>query len=293
MNRSIVALVTGGTAGIGFQTARALAIQGAQVFVTGRDRRRGEDAVADLRREAGHDHVEFVAVDHSLARANAQCAQTLSTRTDRLHVLINNAGGSPSGRRVTTEGYETTLALNFVGPVTLTQAVMPLLRVPTSARIVNLVSSAHAMWKTDPFEDLQASHRYVMIEAYARAKLLNLLWTFALARRLEGSSLTVNATNPGMAWTPLTQALTPADVPAWRWFWPVVRWFQRRASAEQAARSSILLASSPTLQGISGTYFESRGRPRRPSALARDELLQERALALGEQLVTRVLAEVA
>jgi NAD(P)-dependent dehydrogenase (short-subunit alcohol dehydrogenase family) len=278
-------LVTGATSGIGFHTALGLASRGARVFVTGRDAGRGADAVEALRRAAGHDAIEFLAADAASVRENHALASRMVREVGRLDVLVNNAGALPSARRVTDERCEASLAANFVGPYALTDRLLPLLRSSVPARVVNVVSSAFQMWKGDPFEDLQSERDYVGIRAHARAKLLNLLWTFALARRLEGTGVTVNATNPGMAWTPGTRALTPEAVPAWRLIWPVVRWFQRRASAAVAARSSIFLAASPDVADLSGAYFDEMRR-KSPSI---DLVLQERAWETGATLVAHAL----
>lgn len=284
--KGTVALVTGATAGIGFYTAQALVTLGARVVVTGRDTARGEAAARQLAGRAWHDQVRFVAADHATVADNQALAEHLGGELDRLDVLVNNVGSAPSGqRRQTPDGYETTLAVNFVGPAALTAGLLPLLRQSAPARVVTVVSSAHTMWKRDPFEDLHAQQRYVGIEAYARAKLLSLLWTLALARRLEGAGVVVNASNPGMAWTPGTQALTPQAVPAWRLVWPLVRWLQRRASAEAAARSSVFLASAEQAAAITGRYFESKAQPKRPSALALDTGNQERAWELAATLI--------
>ena len=281
-----VALVTGATAGIGFHTARALVTMGARVVVTGRDPARGQAAAQQLAGHAWHDQVRFIATDHATVADNQVLAEQLAGGLDRLDVLVNNVGSAPSGQRhQTPDGYETTLAVNFVGPAALTTGLLPLLRQSAPARVITVVSSAHAMWKRDPFEDLHLQQRYVGIEAYAHAKLLGLLWTLALARRLEGTGVVVNATNPGMAWTPGTQSLTPQAVPAWRLVWPLVRLLQRRASAEAAARSSVFLATSEEAAGITGQYFESRSRPKRPSALALDVGNQERAWKLAATLI--------
>jgi NAD(P)-dependent dehydrogenase (short-subunit alcohol dehydrogenase family) len=280
--RGKVALVTGATAGIGFHTAQALVTMGARVVVTGRDPTRGQIAAQRLAGQAWHDQARFIAADHATVAGN----QALAEQLDRLDVLVNNVGSAPSGRRrQTPDGYETTLAANFVGPAALTTGLLPLLQHSAPARVVTVVSSAHTMWKRDPFVDLHAQQRYVGIQAYAHAKLLSLLWTLALARRLEGSGVMVNATNPGMAWTPSTQALTPQAVPAWRWVWPLVRPLQRRASAEHAARSSVFLAAAEEAADITGQYFESRAQPKRPSTLAQDVDNQERAWELATTLI--------
>ncbi len=280
-----VVVVTRATAGIGFHTAQALTTMGARVVVTGRDPARGQAAARQLAGRARPDRVRFIAVDHATVVGNQALAGQLATELDRLDVLVNNVGGAPSGqRRQTPDGYETTLAVNFVGPAALTTGLLPLLRRSAPARVVTVVSSAHAMWKRDPFADLHAQQRYVGIQAYAHAKLLSLLWTLALARRLEGTGVVANATNPGMAWTPGTQALTPQAVPAWRWVWPLVRLLQRRASAEAAARSSVFLAAEAAA-GVTGQYFESKAQPKRPSPLALDVGHQERAWELAASLI--------
>jgi NAD(P)-dependent dehydrogenase (short-subunit alcohol dehydrogenase family) len=140
------------------------------------------------------------------------------------------------------------------------------------------------MWKRDPLADLQSEQQpYVGISAHAHAKLLNLIWTIALARELEGTAVTVNAVNPGAAWTPGTAALTPEAVPAWRLIWPLVRFFQRRGSAEKAARTPIWLASDPAAAGLNGGYFENQRRKQLPEiAVDRD---QERVVSRAADLL--------
>jgi len=282
------ALITGGTAGIGFYTAVGLAKRGARVFVTARHESRGREAISEIRRLAGHDATELLIADASSLRVNVELANEVSKRVPQLDILVNNAGRVFPDRRETVEGVEATLALNFIGPFALTTHLLPLLARSHSARVVNVVSSAFAMWKRDPFEDLDARQHYVGIEAYARAKLLNLLFTLALARMLDGTGTVANAVNPGMAWTPGVAALTPAAVPQWRFVWPVVRWVQRRGSAEAAARAPVFVASSPDAGRLSARYFDGMKEKRLPLRL-RDVAVQHRAWNLGESFVSRIL----
>jgi NAD(P)-dependent dehydrogenase (short-subunit alcohol dehydrogenase family) len=276
-------LVTGATAGIGFHTAALLAAMGARVFVTGRNESRGLEAVSTIRRRAGHEAVDFIMADASSVGGNVSLADQVARRVDQLDVLVNNVGGGPFPNRTeTADGFEATLALNFIGPSALTLRLLPLLQSgPT--RIVNVVSSsAFHFWKRDPFDDLEARQRYVGIEGHAHAKLLSILFTLSLARRLKETPTVVN---PGMAWTPGTAALTPQAVPQWRFVWPIIRWFQRTASAEKAARGPVFLASSSGAT-FSGRFFEGTAEKALSGRLV-DPVLQDRVWQLGESLVAQ------
>jgi NAD(P)-dependent dehydrogenase (short-subunit alcohol dehydrogenase family) len=277
------ALVTAATAGIGFFTAAGLAEQGWALVVTGRDQRRGERAAGELRQRAEHDAVTFLSVDHSTAAENSRLAATVVDQVEPLDLLVNNAGGIYAERWETTDGYEGTLAMNFVGPVALTRGLLPTLR-RTHGRCINIVSSALKMAKGDPFADLSLEQGYVGIKAYGRAKRLNVLWMRALAAREP--DISVYAVNPGMAWTPSTQALTPAAVPAWRLVWPIVRWFQRRASPEAAATRPVRVATAPN-PAASGTYINDKGKPERLPDDFSDDTLLARVWSLGETLSAR------
>ena len=138
-------LITGATSGIGFYTALALASKGARVLVTGRDKERGREAVGELRRRAGHDRIDFLAVDHSTVGGNRDLAERISNQLDRLDVLVNNVGGIYARRWETEDGYEATLAMNFLGPFALTDGLLSLLLESAPARVVNVTSAAHKM----------------------------------------------------------------------------------------------------------------------------------------------------
>jgi len=283
-----IILVTGATSGIGFYAARDLASKGARVIVTGRAGRRGSRAVLSLRDRLGDDRVEFLSADHSTVGGNRELATRVLGRVGLLHGLVNNVGGFYNYRSLTEDGYEATLATNFVGPFALTEALLPVLAGGAPARVVNVASAAHAMWRGDPLEDVQCEGAYLGLRAYARAKLLNVLWTFALARRLGDGGVVANATNPGTAWTAGTQGIAPRGMPAaQRFLWPVFRRIQQRGSAEKAARSTVFLMSSSEVAGVTGAYYGSDTKPKRPSALALDEGEQERAWDLAAALVAR------
>lgn len=280
-------LVTGATSGIGFYTARNLASKGARVIITGRDGQRGRQAVRSLRHQVGDDRIEFLPADHSTVGGNQKLAEQISRHVDRFDGLVNNVGGFHNDRIETEDGYEATLAMNFIGPFALTEALLPVLVQSAPARVVNVASAAHAMWKRDPLEDIQSEESYLGLRAYARSKLLNLLWTFALAHRLGNSGVVANVTNPGTAWTSGTQGIAPHGMPAvQRFLWPVFRRIQRSGSAEKVANSPVFLMSSSEVAGVTGMYYESNTKPKRPFTLALDKDEQERAWDLATALVS-------
>ncbi|MGA8416049.1 MAG: SDR family NAD(P)-dependent oxidoreductase [Candidatus Dormiibacterota bacterium] len=277
------AVVTGATAGIGFQTARLLALRGATVLITGRDPARGADAVRAIRELAGHGQVEFVPVDHSTIAANESLARLIASRFDHLDVLVNNVGGIFPKRLLTEDGYEMTLAVNFLAPFVLTEALIPLLATRSGqVRCVNVVSSSFKMTKGDPFDDVQAEKNYVGIYVHGRAKLFTLLWTMGVARRVSPGELIATTVNPGMAWTPMTQSLTPEAVPAWRYIFPIVRFFQRRADPVRAARHcEALVFAEPA--DVVGRYFDGNERRELPRRFA-DSRFPERVECVGNEL---------
>lgn len=279
------ALVTGGTSGIGFYTASALAKMGAVVYITGRDSNRGQEAERQIRLAADHEHVFFIQADASTVGGNQALARRIVEKTDQLHILVNNVGGLYNDRWETDDGYEATLAMNFVGPFALTEALVPLLRKSAPARIVNVSSAGYTMWKGDLFDDFQACEAYSGVDAYNRSKYLNLLWTLALVRRLEGSGITANVLHPGTAWTTMTKSSEPRSFPAGiRPLWPVLRLLQRMGSPEKVAHTSIYLASAPEAIDITGQYFESSIHPKLLRAEVIDYTKQERTWELGTSL---------
>lgn len=278
-------LITGATAGIGHHTARALARRGARVMITGRDPETGERAAAAITGESGPDSASFLRADHSTVGGNQDLADRVRAAVPRLGLLVNNVGGLYPTRWETPDGYEATLAMNFVGPYVLTAELVPLLRAGAPSRCVNVVSAGFKMWNTDPFADLQSTQRFVSGDAYAHTKLLNVLASLAWARRLTADHITVNVVHPGMSWTPMTQSMTPQTIPSMRLVWPLLRLLQRRGSPTKAGARVAFVASSPETVGYTGQYFEGRRTPSRLSARELDEHTQDRAWRLGAALM--------
>jgi NAD(P)-dependent dehydrogenase (short-subunit alcohol dehydrogenase family) len=283
--RERTALITGATAGIGYETARVLAKRGAQVLITGRDADRGERAAAAIRRHSGNEHVTFLQADHSTVGGNEELATRVSEALPGLDVLVNNVGGSYATRWETADGYEATLAMNLVGPFALTRELLPLLRAYSPSRVINVSSAAFQMWKRDPFEDVQSREHFVGAEAYAQTKLLNLLFTLALARRLAPEQVTANTLHPGLSWTEMTQSMTPETMPFAKPLWPVLRLMQRLGSPTKAGRRVAFLAFSSDVGAHTGQYFAGKPKPKRLSARELDPENQERAWRLAAELV--------
>jgi len=263
-----VALVTGGTGGIGRQTALGLAKLGATVVVVGRDRARGEAAVDALRRESGNPRVELLTADLTSLDEVRALAERFGAMHARLDILVNNFAGMYAERAETADGLEATLAATHLSPALLTHLLLPRLRASVPARIVNVGSGVHRCVGVR-WDDLQARGGYRGLDVYGRAKLLNLMWTYELARRLRGTGITVVAADPGSAWTPMTEAMTPAMMPLpLRLVWPLLRRVQRGQTAEAAARSSLVAATSREL--VSGAWLDPRGHAARSSKASHD-----------------------
>jgi retinol dehydrogenase-14 len=242
-------LVTGGTNGIGFVTARELARMGGQVTIVSRNTEKCIAVSAAITADTGNP-VEFIVSDLSSLAGIKQVAADFKQHHSRLHVLVNNAGGFFNSRIISADGYEYTFALNHLNYFLLTNLLLDLLKASAPSRIVNVSSGAHNGAKLINFDNLMGERKYSGWGAYAQSKLANLLFTYELSRRLEGTGVTVNALHPGYVDTGLAQnngllfrvgAKTSACI------------FARKP--EQGAQTSIFLASSPEVEGVTGMYF--------------------------------------
>lgn len=245
-------LITGGTSGIGRAAAIALAMTGARVGITGRDRARAEAAATEIKRVSGNPAVDVFVADLSSQAEVRRLAGEVLAAYPRLDVLLNNVGGFWAHRHVTADGLERTFALNHLAPFLLTHLLLERLRASSRARIVTMSSGAQAMGRID-FDDLMGESKYSGQRAYNQSKLANVLFTYELARRLEGTGVTANALHPGMTNTGFS-----AEDPA-RAFAPLVavmRPFMR--SPERGADTAVYLASSPEVEGVTGSYFADR-----------------------------------
>lgn len=274
-------VVTGANSGIGLATARALAAQGARVVMTGRDQGRLAAAEADVAAVARADAPSCVRFDLADLDDVRRGAGLLLDACPTIDVLVHNAGVVYSQRRTTPQGFEATFAVNHLAPFLLTARLRDRLKASAPSRVVTVASTAHraAPGGLD-FDDLQAERRYRAMEVYGRSKLANILFTVELARRLEGTGVTANCLHPGTVATRYGRDGDTGGVLAFglRLIAPFV------ASPERGARTSIYLAGSPEVEGVTGRYFV-RCRPRRPAAAATDPEAARRLWAESEALV--------
>ena len=271
-----VCLVTGGTSGIGRAVAVQLARQGATVLLTGRDRARGEAAVAEIRGQGGN--AEFLPADFASLASVRALADEVRRRHDRLHVLVNNAGFVSGGtRRLTGDGFEETFAVNHLATFLLTRLLQDLLAASTPARVVTVSSEAHRALHTLDFDNLQGERRYRPFLAYSQSKLENVLFTYELARRLEGSGVTATCLHPGVVRTRIWQAAGG-----------VLGFVGRLAqifmiSAKKSGTYVARLAADPALAGVSGRYY-SCGKEAESSPASHDPQMAARLWEVSERM---------
>jgi len=272
-----VCLVTGSSSGIGKVTARELARLGATVVMVCRNRAKGEAAQAEIKAATGNERVELILADLTSLADVRRAAAEFKERYTRLHVLIHNAGGVSSVRRVTPDGLEVTFVVNYLAPFLLTELLLDVLKASAPARIVNVSSAAHQGGKID-FDDLQGEKGYSMWKAYGQAKLALILFTYELARRLEGSGVTVNALHPGVIASDFGQGLGKFSRVGWKLAAPFM------TSVERGAQTTLYLATSPEVEGISGKYFANR-KEVRSSRRSYDQAVRQRLWQVSEELV--------
>jgi len=271
-----VCLVTGASSGIGKVTARELSRLGARVLLVCRSRERGERALLELNLALGNPRLHLLVADLSSQREVRRLAEEVRRNFEALHVLVNNAGINCRERQLTADGIERTLAVNHLAPFLLSRLLADLLSKSAPARIVNVGSAAYRYGRID-LEDPNLEKRYSPFAAYARSKLALLLASLELAERLAGSAVSVNCVHPGLAATEIFRD----HPPVLRFLFGVIG-----KSPERAARSSVYLAASPLVEGMTGRFFIGE----RPAALARhaqDPELRRELWELSETLIRK------
>ena len=274
-------LITGGSDGIGYVAAREFARMGARVVIVGRNAAKTDAAVQRITAETGNPAVERLLADLSSQREVRRVAAEALERLPRLDVLLNNAGAIFLSNRRSADGIEITFALNHLGYFLLTGLLLERLRDSAPARIINVSSSSHGSPGKFRLEDLPRPGSNRGYRAYGRSKLCNILFTYELARRLEGTGVTVNALHPGLVQTNIGRNNGLLG-------WAVNRFIGARGvDVDTGAETLVYLASSPEVEGVSGKYFvDCRAVP--SSALSYDRELAARLWELSERLTGNV-----
>jgi retinol dehydrogenase 14 len=271
-------LVTGATGGIGKATAVGLARMGARVGITGRDIARAEAAATDIRAASNNAAVDALAADLSSQAEVRRLAREVLDLYPRLDVLVNNVGGFWTHRHVTADGLEHTFALNYLAPFLLTNLLLDRLKASAPARIVTVSSGAHTTGRID-FDDLQGEQKYSGQRAYNASKLAGVMFTYELARRLQGSGVTATVLHPGVVST----AFGAEDQAAFFTILsPLIRPFMKTTA--QGAGTSIYLASSAQVEGLTGQYF-ANSKPERSSKSSYETAASRRLWQVSADLV--------
>ena len=269
-----VCVVTGATAGIGKETALGLAKLGATVVIVARDPQKAARTVDEISRAADNGNVEWVRADFASLDSVRAAAADIRKRYGAIQVLVNNAGVANKQRMLSEDGYELTFAVNHLAAFLFTRELLPLLRAGAPSRIVNVSSGAEGYGPID-FDDLQSEKGYRGFAVYGKTKLMNVLFTYELASRLSGTGVTANCLHPGAVATDMLRQLP-------RWLYAMISPFL--STPEQGAETPIFLASSPSVEGVSGGYYEKK-KAKRSSRRSYDVSARQRLWAISEAMI--------
>jgi NAD(P)-dependent dehydrogenase (short-subunit alcohol dehydrogenase family) len=274
-----VCIVTGANSGIGKATTLGLAQMGATVVMVCRDQTKGEDAQNEIKTKSGNDAVHLMLADLSSQASIRQLAENFQQHYKQLHVLINNAGVVNLTRRETVDGLEMMFAVNYLAPFLLTNLLLDELKASAPARIVNVSSESHQSGYIK-MDDLQSEKSYRFLRTYGQSKLALALFTYELARKLQGTGVTANCLHPGFVATNIAQNGVGS---AGRRVIKLI-FSSLGISPEEGAKTSIYLASSPELDGVTGKYFV-KSIPVRSAPISYDESLQRQLWEESAKLV--------
>jgi len=244
-----ICIITGASSGMGLATALSLAGMGSTLGLICRNKEKGEKVVKYIKEKTRNNNIALFIADLSSLKEIIKLAEEISKIFPRIDVLVNNAGAINKERTVTVDGYETTFATNHLAYFLLTNLLLDNLKASPNARIVSVASQAAMIGKIN-FNDLQLEKKFSSMNAYANSKLANIMFTYSLAKRLEGTNVTANCLHPGGVRTNFGQDL--------KGFFGFI--FQKMSglmrTAEKGAETIIWLASSKEVEGVSGKYFK-------------------------------------
>lgn len=263
-----IVLVTGSTDGIGKATAFLLAKEGWEVILHGRYPEKGRAVQRELQIKMGGDKPDIVLADYKSLDAIRRMASEVSSRYQRLDVLVNNVGTYQKTRQLTDDGFEMTFGVNYLGPFLLTQLLFPLLKRSAPSRIVTVASAAHEDVQRINWNNLQGEQSYHAWDAYALSKFADIAFTYVLAREIDGSGVTANCLHPGVVDTKLLRSAFP-NLPA--------------ISPEKGALTSVYLSVSPFVTSVSGTYFDNQ-KPVSSSPLTYERSVQDRLWQIADDM---------
>ncbi len=274
--RGRICVITGATSGIGKATAAALASMGARLFLVARNRAKADEAAAEIRAKTPSCEIEIFIADLASQEEIRRVAGEILATGQPIHLLVNNAGVVNLQRKLTVDGIEEVFAVNHLGYFLFTLLLLDRIKASAPARIVNVASEAHKFSGIN-FDDLGGERAYKSMRIYGQSKMANIMFTYELARRLEGSGVTVNCLHPGAVSTGLgvnNGAFAKVLIGFLQLFFK---------TPEQGAATSIYLASSPAVEGVSGKYFD-KCRERRSSKASYDEAVQKRLWELSAKM---------
>ena len=272
-----VCLITGATSGIGKETALALAKMGSTIIVNGKNEKRGEETITEIKKISGNENVELMIANLSSLNEVRKFADRLKGKYDKLDILINNAAVFCTSRNLSLDGIEMQFAVNHLSNFLLTNLLLETLKKSNSARIINVSSNAHYQGRIN-FDDINFEKRYFGWTVYCQSKLANVLFTYELADRLDPKQVTVNALHPGTVRTNIVGKYASF---IYRLGWNLQK--PLMLPVEEGAKTSIYLASSEEVKGITGLYFV-KCKSQKSSEMSYDKMLARKLWDLSEKL---------
>jgi len=271
-----ICMVTGASSGIGKETAKKLAGLGATVVLVCRNQKRGERAMTETKSVSSGGSVEILLADFASLDSVRAVSKEFLEKHEALHVLINNAGGVRLTRSETVDGFEMTFQIDYLSHFLLTNLMLGLLKQSAPSRVINVSSASHYSGHVN-VDDLQMKKGYGVMKAYSQAKLAQVLFTYELSRRLEGSGVTVNCLHPGAVATNIWKS----PMGPFSFLGNVARLFL--ISPQEAAEALVYLASSQEVAGVSGKYYD-RKREKNSSDESFDQVLASKLWAESEKM---------